>query len=65
MIPDGVKENACNQNFGSNERGVALLDCVQSNLKGKPSDFSKFVAILKSEPFFEELAEKLVQSYCE
>ena len=65
MIPKGVKEKTCNQNLDSNERGVALLDCVQSKLEDEPSDLRKFVVILESKPYLRLLAEKLVQSYCE
>ena len=50
MIPEGIKEKACKDNLDSNERGVDLLDSVQSKLEGEPSNFSKFVVILKSEP---------------
>ena len=65
MIPGDIKEKACNLNLGSNERGVALLDCVQSKLEGEPSDFSKFVAILESEPYLRSQAKQLVKNYCE
>ena len=65
MIPEDIKEKACNQNLGSNERGVALLDSVQSKLEGEPSNFSKFVAILESEPYLRSQAEQLVKNYCE
>ena len=65
MIPQGIKEKACNQNLDSNERGVALLDSVQSKLKGEPSDFGKFVVILESEPYLRSQAEQLVKNYCE
>ena len=65
MIPQDICEKACNQNLGSTERGVALLDCIESQLEAKPSDFTKLVDILKSEPFLTERAEKLVEDYCE
>ena len=64
MIPEGIKEKACNQRLDSNERGVALLDSVQSKFEGEPSDFSKFVAILESEPYLRSQAEQLVKNYC-
>ena len=65
MIPGGIKEKACNQHLDSNERGVALLDSVQSKLEEEPSDFSKFVAILESEPYLRSQAKQLVKNYCE
>ena len=65
MIPEGIKEKACNQNLSTNERGVAVLDSVQSKLKGEPSDLSKFVVILESEPYLRSQAEQLVKNYCE
>ena len=65
MIPQGIKEKACKDNLDSNERGVALLDSVQSKLEGEPSNFSKFVVILESEPYLRSQAEQLIKSYCE
>ena len=65
MIPGCVCEKACNQSLSSNEKGVALLDCIQSRLEVKPSDFTNLVSILESEPFLKDLAEKLVKEYCE
>ena len=65
MIPREVYEKASNQSLGSNERGVALLDSVQSKLEGEPSDFIKFVVILESDSYLRSQAEKLVKSYCE
>ena len=64
MIPEDIKEKCCNQNLGSNERGVALLDCVISKLEGEPSDFIKFVITLESNAYLRSQAEKLVKSYC-
>ena len=65
MIPEGIKEKACNQNLSTNERGVAVLDSVQSKLKGEPSNFNKFVVILESEPYIRSQAEQLIKNYCE
>ena len=53
------------ENLSTNERGVTVLDSVQSKLKGEPSDFSKFVVILESEPYLRSQAEQLVKNYCE
>ena len=65
MIPQGICEKACNQSLSSNERGVALLDCIESRVEVKPSDFVTFVNILESEPFLAEQAGKLLERYCE
>ena len=65
MIPQCICEKACNQSLGSSEKGVALLDCIESHFEAEPSDFVKLVDILESEPFLTKLAEKLVKSYCE
>ena len=58
-------ERACNQTLANNEKGVALLDCVQSRIEAVPSDFSKVVHILEGEGFLRPGAEELVKSYCE
>ena len=65
MIPEDVHDKVSNQSLGINERSVALLDCVQSHLEAKPSDFVKCVAILESIPYLRSQAEELVKSYCE
>jgi hypothetical protein len=49
----------------STERGVVLLDCIESRLEAVPSDIVKVVQILEAESFLRPGAEKLVKSYCE
>ena len=65
MIPKDIKEKACNQALGSTERGVALLDSVQTKLEVEPSDFARLVDILESEPYLRSQAEQLVKNYRE
>ena len=65
MIPQDVYDKATNQSLVPNDRGAALLDCIQSRLAAKPSDFTHLVVILESDPYLRSLAEQLVQSYCE
>ena len=65
MIPQEVYDKASNQCLDINERGVALLDCVQSKLEGVPSDFTKFIIILESNSYLKSQAENLVKSYRE
>jgi hypothetical protein len=64
MIPRGVYELACNENKGPSERGVALLDCIESRIEAVPSDFTKIIHILEAEPFLESQAHALIRSYC-
>ena len=65
MIPKSIQQKVCNEHKDVNERGVALLDCVESRLEVMPSDLTKVVDILESEPFLRSLADRLVDSYCE
>ena len=65
MIPKNVYKKACNPFLEDSERGGALLDCVETRIRLKASFFATFIDILKSEPFFGTLGNKLVQSYCE
>ena len=65
IIPQDVKEKACNENRGSSERAGALLECVEARIEVQPSDFTMVVHILESDPFLEVLAEELVQNYRE
>jgi hypothetical protein len=64
MIPRGVYELACNANKVPSERGVALLDCIESRIEAVPSDFTKIIHILEAEPFLESQANALIKSYC-
>ena len=65
MIPQEIYEKACNENRGSSERGVALLDCLEARIEAIPRDFRKILQILQEQPFLEVLADKLIHSYCE
>ena len=65
MIPQNVSEKVRNQSLDSTDKGMALLDCIESRLEDKPSDFTKLVDILESEPYLAEQAKKLVEDYCE
>ncbi len=56
-------EKACNETLSSDSRGVAVLKCIKDRIEAVPSDFTKIVSILESEPFLRETADELVQSY--
>ena len=64
MISRKIRDKAFNSHLDITERGVALLDCVESRIEAVPSDFTKVVHILEEEPFLESLAKDLIQSYC-
>lgn len=64
MIPKEIYEIACNENRGSSERGVSLLECVEARIEAVPSDFTKVIQVLQSEPFLCSLADGLVHGYC-
>jgi hypothetical protein len=64
MIPRRVYDLACNEAKDPSERGVALLDCIESRIGAVPSDFTKIVSILKEERFLESLANAVIKSYC-
>lgn len=66
MISGDVRERACNQSLGSDrERTGALLDCVEARIGIVPSDFVKFIEILKSDSYLQSLAESIIKSYSE
>ncbi len=54
---------ACNETLSSDSRSVAVLNCIEDRIKAVPSDFTKIVSILESEPFLRVTADELVQSY--
>jgi hypothetical protein len=43
IISQDVCERACSQSMTSTERGVVLLDCIESRLEAVPSDIVKVV----------------------
>ena len=64
LIHEDVYEKACNETIDPDSRSVAVLNCVEDRIEAVPSDFTKIVSILESEPFLREIADELVQSYC-
>ena len=64
LIHEDVYDEACNETLSSDSRGVAVLNCIKDRIEAVPSDFTKIVSILKSEPFLREIADELVQNYC-
>ena len=65
LIPRDAHERAINKSIGVGEKGVALLDCIEARIEVVPSDFTKIVRVLESEPELQAIASQLVQSYCE
>ena len=63
IIPQGVYKKALYEMHTPANRTVALLDAVESNIRVDPSVFTKFISILKSEPYFQSLADSLMESY--
>ena len=64
IIHQNVYDKACNETLTFDSRGVALLNCIKARIEAVPSDFTKIVSILESEPFLRESADGLVQNYC-
>ena len=67
IIPNQVLDTVRNHHLklNSTERCAYLLDCVESRIEVLPSDFTEVIRILVEDPFLQQLAEDLVQSYCE
>ena len=63
IIPQGTYENATYKMHTPTERAVELLNAVESKIRTVPTIFTKFISILESEPYFEQLADSLVKSY--
>ena len=60
MISGDIHESVCNENRGKSERALTLLSSLEAIIGTK---FAQFVAILRSEPYLEQLADTLVTSY--
>ena len=65
VIPEDLKMRACNMYLDANVRSVELLDCIEARVRAVPSDFTKFIGILKEERLFESQPEELIRRYCE
>ena len=65
MISRDARERACNSCLTIHERTGILLDCVEARLETVPSDFAKFIEILKSDRYLQPLAENVIKSYRE
>ncbi len=64
LIHHDLFEKACNETIDLDSRSVAVMNCIEDRIKAVPSDFTKIVSILESEPLLRDIADKLVQSYC-
>ena len=66
MISRDARVKACDPFLGTiHERTGALLDCVEARIKTVPSDFAKFIEILKSDVYLQSVAENVIKSYRE
>jgi len=65
LIPQDVYDKAGNQAIGITDRCAALLDYILSRVGAVPSDFTKVLHILESQPFLQSLATKLKETYRE
>ena len=65
MIPEDVYHIACNTSKNVSERGMALLDCIETRLQVYPADLAKLVELLEAEPYLRSLAKDLLQSSSE
>ena len=63
IIPQKTLDEATNRSLGKGYRTVALLSAIEAKIEVQPSDFTKLVDILDSEPYHSTLAEGLVHSY--
>ena len=63
IIPQKTLDEATNSRLGKDDRIVALLSAIEAKIKVQPSDFTKLVNILDSEPYHSKLAEGLVHNY--
>ena len=63
IISQKTLDEAINSSLNKGDRTVALLSAIEAKLEVQPSDFTKLVDILDSEPYLSTLAEGLVHSY--
>ena len=64
IISQKTFEEATNSNLDKGDRTVTLLSAIEARIEVHPSDFTKLVNILDSEPNLSTLTEGLVHSYC-
>ena len=63
IIPQKTLDEATNSSLSKYDRTVSLLSAIAGRIEVQPSDFTKLVEILDSEPYLSALAEGLVHSY--
>ena len=63
IIPQKTLDEVTNSSLGKDDRTVALLSAIEAKINVRPSDFTKLVNILDSEPYLSTLTERLVHSY--
>ena len=63
IIPQKTLDEVTNRSLGKDDRTVALLNAIEAKIEVRPSDFTKLVNILDSEPYLSTLAKGLVHSY--
>ena len=63
IIPQKTLDEVTNSSLGKDDRTAALLSAIEAKINVRPSDFTKLVNILDSEPYLSTLAEGLVHNY--
>ena len=64
LISKEVFDKALNLNISSAEKGVTLLDCIESRIEVVPSDFARFVLVLEEQRYMMNLTQELIKTYC-
>ena len=63
IITDGIRDKVGNVMFDKRTKTRELLAAVESKLISEPASFHKFVAVIKEDQVYQDIAQKLTESY--
>ena len=63
-LSQGVRGKLSDRSFGLHERATTLMDFITERIKDTPSDFHKFITVLKKlGPWAHDTVERLKETY--
>ena len=63
IITDGIRDKVGNRTLDKRTKTRELLAAVESKLKTEPASFHEFVKAIKEDQAYQDIAQKLTESY--
>jgi len=61
LVSDQIKQDVLSSDYTSTKKANALLSAIQARMKTDPTTFDSFVEILRLQPAYQPLADKLTR----